>query len=110
MSASKNLTIEGRDREADLYKLTRAWIDRLKWEDCEYGGWVVDPKRPLGNSGDDQIARDILDTIGAEGNGPTCPHCGEPIDEGRRKALHDYAHDLFRSIPSMLAKLTPKRD
>lgn len=105
---AKGLKIEGRSRDADLYNLTRAWVSRLRWESCEYGGWVVDPKRPFGNSGDGQIADDILEIIGAENDAPTCPHCGKMVDEGRLKALHDYAHDLFADIPNGLLLLAKR--
>ena len=103
MNASKNLTVKGRDREADLHKLTVAWIEGLEWENCEYGGWVVDPKRPFGNSGRESIAQDILEIIGADRE-PTCAHCGA-VDDKAIGALMEYAHDLFQAIPERLKKL-----
>lgn len=106
---SEKTTIPGRDRDEDIHRLTRAWIDNLEWEDCEYGGWVVDPKRPFGNSGEDQIAEDILDIIGLKLKTQTCPHCREELPSDEAEQAKKYAHELFREIPAFLARLTPKR-
>lgn len=104
---AKGLKIEGRDRNADLRTLTLKWIEALEWEDCEYGAWWNDPKRPFGNSGENQIARDILKIIGVdiEAGAPTCPHCNEVLDEDKAKRLFEYAHDLFADIPNGLRAL-----
>jgi hypothetical protein len=71
--------IPGREREADLLRLTRAWIDNLEWDESEYGGWVVDPKHPFGNSGENQIALDILEIIQFDTKVQTCPHCHKEL-------------------------------
>lgn len=102
---SKGLTIAGRDRAADQHKLAVAWVNRLQWENCEYGAWSNNPKRPFGNSGNEQIAEDILKILGAEDALPRCPHCDGVIDASRKEAMHAYAHDLFKGIPEHLAKI-----
>lgn len=98
------ITLPGRDRDADLYKLTRAWVDALEWEDAEYGAWNVNGKRPFGNSGKDGVAEDILEILGFTAD-EKCPTCHAVVTD--RSKLHAYAHDLFRDIPKMLARLTP---
>lgn len=101
----RGLTIEGRDRDTDLNNLTAAWVKSLQWEDCEYGAWSNDPKRPFGNSGDDQIADDILEIIGLNLKTQICPHCREELPSDDAKRAREYAHDLFAAIPERLIKL-----
>lgn len=43
-------TLPGRDRRADMLVIADAFFENLRRDDCEYGGWGIDPKRPFGNS------------------------------------------------------------
>lgn len=100
-----------RDLDTDMLKLASEWVKRLKHEDDgEYISVGNDPKRPFGNSGEDQIARDILKIVGVDINAaaPRCPHCDEVLDEGKASRALDYALALFAYLPAWLQSKWPK--
>lgn len=101
---SNRIFFAGRDRDADLFKLTYAWIKELRWDDSEYGAWTNDPKRPFGNSGNIYIADDILHVIGYTHASAICPNCNEQLDSLEIARAREYAHDLFAEIPAYLAR------
>lgn len=49
-----------RDRDADMKTLAVAFFENLERDNCEYGGWGVDSKRPFGNS---DVDGDIIDML-----------------------------------------------
>ncbi len=52
---------DNEERKAEMEKLADAFMDNLQREECEYGGWGVDSKRPFGNSNVTGDIADILD-------------------------------------------------
>lgn len=50
----------GGDRRAAFLTLADAFFANLQRNDCEYGGWEIDPKRPFGNS---DVEGDILEML-----------------------------------------------
>jgi hypothetical protein len=87
----------GRNWEADLMKLADAFFKYLTYEDCEFGGWGLDCKRPFGNS---SVYPDIWKIIGMEV--PTCEHCGEPSKRDWEEKAKDYAYLLYKDLGEFL--------
>lgn len=82
---------EGRDLDTDLELLVDEFVRTLEHNtDTCYGSWGNDCKRPFGNSGRYQIARDILDIIGVD--------LEEDVPEDDREGYEQYAHDLYGEI------------
>jgi|SRR5581483_1773926 len=90
---------EGRDLDTDLEALVDEYVKSIERDDNCYGAWTNDCKRPFGNSGNWQIARDILNIIGVDLTDYTDDE-GEDTDES--KELEQYAHDLYGEIGPFL--------
>ena len=77
-------TYAGRYRKKDLHVIATAILDGLYIDDCEYGGWCIDSKRPFGNS---DVNSDMIDMLGIDVQ--KCPHCNEFIDgdDGTRESM-----------------------
>lgn len=86
---------DGRDLDTDLEALVDEFVKTLERNDCEYGSWGQDCKRPFGNSGYYQIACDILDIIGIDLEEYLDDNC-ESTEES--KELENYAHNLYSEI------------
>jgi hypothetical protein len=92
------LNYPGRDREADLLRLLDKFVETLEWEDCEYGAWTNNGKRPFGNSSTSDIHSDICEIIGLDLSRNRCPHCQEIIAEPGAVDPGEYARSLYLEI------------
>lgn len=94
--SSREETYEGRNREVDMMRLASAFFDNLERNNCEYGGWGVNSKRPFGNS---YVEGDILEIIGLE------------VDDENEEATETacaYAAGLYDDLGSFLTKMWHK--
>lgn len=86
-------------KKRDLNKLEKAFFDHLRYDDIEYGGLGIDPKRPFGNSDvEGDILEDILEEkpAGDDGYGDYCWSTAQR--EYARKlyfALGDYLREKY---------------
>jgi hypothetical protein len=93
----------GRDRDRDMMLLAHAFVDNLTRDDCEYGGWGVDSKRPFGNS---DVEADIIKIIYLEVR--KCPSCGEPLSDECADNPRQYARGLYNDLGPWVAKMWHK--
>ena len=87
---------EERNEQADLSKLANAFFQNLERDNCEYGGWGLDDKRPFGNS---DVATDILEIIG-----------WDPVaDDYYSETQQEYAHSLYDKLADYLKDTWQRR-
>lgn len=84
----------GRDRSADMKTLAIAFFENLERDNCEYGGWGVDSKRPFGNS---DVDGDIIDLLFSDDE-------DEAYNEQRRddEDLRHYVKGLYDDLGDYL--------
>jgi hypothetical protein len=83
--------------------LAHAFFKNLTRDNCEYGGWGVDSKRPFGNS---DVEGDVLEIIGLEPK--RCPHCDEPLDDDKGGDPRAYAAGLYSDLGPFLTQTWQK--
>lgn len=84
--------MQGRDRNADLFKLAQEFMLCIEWEGESYIG--LDGKRPWGTS--DGGRSGALEILGIE---------GDP-EEGPSEAEYEYGGDLMVALPGFLRRCT----
>lgn len=89
---------KSRNRENDMYKLACAFFDNIyREQNCEFGGWGLDDKRPFGNK---DVYSDILEIIGI----PYKQQIREFSDELREQA-EEYVEELYDDLGVYLKEM-----
>ena len=73
-----------RSYDDDMMILARAFVKNLQRDNCEYGGWGIDSKRPFGNS---YVEGDILRLLGIAAG-----------EDGYTAEQRDYAASLYDDL------------
>lgn len=83
------LPVTARDKSSDMMILADAFFANLVRDNCEYGGWGIEDKRPFGNS---DVTGDILEMLKIPSDG----------DSEWTREQRNYADSLYDSLGTFL--------